>query len=80
MSATVLDLTMRLAHRPSRAALASDRTAAALVRFGIPHTLVCQAQARAARNVSAGTSIDEAVRRVVAWARAQLPPPLPPAA
>lgn len=80
MSATILDLTARLAHRPSLAEQARGRIAAALARAGYPSRIISEAQARAARNVSAGTSIDEAVRRVLAWANAQFQPTLPPAA
>ena len=80
MSATVLDLTARLTHRPTLAEQARNRIASSLARAGYPAPIVSQAQARAARNVSSGLSIDEAVRRVLAWANSQLSPQLPPAA
>jgi len=80
MSATVLDLTARLTHRPALAEQARSRVSAALARAGYPSHIVSEAQARAARNVTSGVEIKEAVRRVLAWASNQIEPTLPPAA
>jgi len=80
MSATIIDLTARLQQRPSLVDQARARIASALIRMGYPGTLICQAKARAERHVSAGIPIDEAVRRVLAWADKQFPPTWPPAA
>ena len=81
MSATVIDMRTYRPMPPQPEQIAADGVAER-IKTRVVATILCQAQARAARSVRSGIPVHNAIDRACAWALANTSPddPLPPRA